>query len=57
MNSFLLVFQITELEDGMKTLEEETRDLQSQDEQVQLLLDARYFYSTTLFCSVSQRIM
>lgn len=41
----------------MKTLEEETRDLQSQDEQVQLLLDARYFYSTTLFCSVSQRIM
>lgn len=54
---FCSFFQITELEDGMKTVEEETRDLQSQDEQVRLLLDAWYFYSTTVFCSVSQRIM
>lgn len=34
---FCSFFQITELEESMKTLEEETRDLQSQDEQVQLL--------------------
>lgn len=48
-----LILQITELEESMKTFDEETKDLQLQHEQVQSSLRAAFFSFLLLYVSTS----